>query len=251
MSKIVYGKRRTIIQTTFQYNPTIKNVDLTDAICDFYIEETDMFYYYDMYDFFAGCTSLETVTNIPNSTYNMERTFWNCQKLISVGKLPHWCHFLNDTFRDCVSLINPPELPPFVEEIGGCFYNTPIISAPIIPESCYWMQRTFYMCNNLTGDIVIKSQNVEGALECFEYSNKNKFVFLPFNSTTYDTFYNEGYDENGSKNNVWLIDLKYWDEPNRVCIEGYNYTKNVDKKQVVLTKYTGNGGYLISPNVEG
>ena len=42
------------------------------------------------------------------------------------------------------------------------------------------MYQTFYNCQNLTGNIYIKAQNITNAIDCFNYTSLIKDVYIPF-----------------------------------------------------------------------
>jgi hypothetical protein len=86
-------------------------------------------------------------------------------------------------------------------------YCTNLVNAPIIPNNVTNMYGTFVGCAGLTGDIIIQSSNVVKATNCFNNTTLTKNVYIPFNSTTYNSFINAGYNENGTSCGVYLKDI--------------------------------------------
>jgi hypothetical protein len=66
---------------------------------------------------------------------------------------------------------------------------------------------TFYYCYNLSNSVHIQSTNILNAKNCFSGTSLTKNVYIPFNSTTYNSFINAGYDENGTSCGVYLKDI--------------------------------------------
>lgn len=75
-----------------------------------------------------------------------------------------------------------------------------------IPTSVNNMVYTFQSCRNL-GNVIIESSEVMNSIHCFRSTTATKNVYIPFNSTTYNSFINAGYDENGTQHGVYLKDI--------------------------------------------
>lgn len=164
-----------IRQGTFYENKYITSVDLSNT----------PWYNNDMSDAFFNCTNLTTVSGINDAVTNMDSTFYNCTSLTNVVTLPTSVTSLVSTFCNCTSLTNVATLPTSVTNLNG----------------------TFYDCTSLTGNIVINSSVVTDANLCFGNTTLPKYVYIPYNSTTYNTFIAAGYDEVGTKEGVYLRDL--------------------------------------------
>ena len=61
-------------------------------------------------------------------------------------------------------------------------------------------------CRNI-GNVIIESSEVMNAIHCFISTTTTKNVYIPFNSTTYNSFINAGYDENRTQHGVYLKDI--------------------------------------------
>ena len=207
MVKLEKGSSTVIMNTCFMNNTLIKSIDCKNVPFLWIDEENDYWYHNNGYLAFAGCSNLVSVSNINNNTINMDNMFLDCSSLTTIDKLPNSVIYLNDTFDGCFALTTPPEIPATVEEMGGTFYTCDnLTSAPIIPENVVWMQRTFYGCEKLTGDIYISAENVENAFECFKYcGDLPKYVHVPKDSLTYQSFVDAGYKDDGSVEGVYLI----------------------------------------------
>ena len=177
----------------------------------------------------SGNAALTTVTNINNNTVNMVNTFYNCQNLTTI-----------DRFPDSVT------------DISGCFESCKsLTSVPSIPNSVTCMNYTFAGCTNLTGYFYIYSNNVTNATNCFANTTKIKEVYIPFTysnnayTQTYNSFIAAGYDENGTKEGVYLIDSKLY----KLNVDGFTYTSDIHNN-VVLETYTGEATTITLPNLE-
>jgi hypothetical protein len=112
------------------------------------------------------------------------------------------------------------------------------------------MNRTFYQCYNLTSDVVIHSENISDATNCFYGTSLDKNVYIPFtysngeNTLTYNTFINiYSTDPSNRINGVLLMDIKTYD------INLNDYTYSPESGDIVLTRYIGEGGDIETPNV--
>lgn len=164
-----------IRQGTFYENKYITSIDLSNT----------PWYNNDMSSAFSNCTNLTTVSGINDAVTNMDSTFSYCTSLTNVAILPTSVTNLAGTFNNCTSLTD----------------------APTIPSSVTNMHSTFYGCTSLTGSVVINSSIVNDVSLCFGNTTLTKYVYIPYNSTTYNTFTAEGYDEVGTKEGVYLRDL--------------------------------------------
>lgn len=133
---------------------------------------------------FAGCRNLTQVSNINNNVTNLDGAFSNTN-ISTAPNIPHGVTNMNSTFSSCSSLVN----------------------APVIPSGVTNMYYTFNDCRKLTGNIIINSSVVTNANSCFGNTTLAKYVYIPYNSTTYNTFTAAGYDEVGTKEGVYLRDL--------------------------------------------
>jgi len=97
---------------------------------------------------------------------------------------------MEETFTYCRNLVNAPEIP----------FNVNIMSS------------TFQNCTNLTGDILIYSENITDATNCFYNTTLNKNVYILFhnngiNTSTYNAFINAGYSSSERINGALLMDI--------------------------------------------
>lgn len=175
----------------------------------------------DMYGAFISC--LDLVTADVNNASNLSQTFRGCTSLIScTGTINANCTNMYDTFGGCTSLIASPVLPNGVLDLGSTFHScTSLAVAPEIPTNVTSLSYTFYGCTALTGNIIIRSENVSDVDGIFANTTLTKYVYIPYESwiddgmggqtvgpsTTYTTFINAGYDTNGTKEGVYLRDL--------------------------------------------
>ena len=107
----------------------------------------------------------------------------------------------------------------------------------------------FAACSNLSGDIVLNSSNITDATSCFGSTTLTKNVYIPFNSTTYNSFINAGYDTNGTSCGVYLRDINTYvrpDEPT-VDLRAYNYT--VVDGNALLNQYIGVNNSVVVPTI--
>ena len=158
---------------------------------------------------FYSCSRLVNAPTMPNSVVNMAFTFAHCTNLVNVPAIPNSVTALDNTFDSCTSLVVPPSIPNSVIVMSSTFHNcTNLVNAPVIPDSVNYMTNTFRNCHNLAGNIYVHSSNVVSATNCF-YSNQasflTKYVHVPANSTTYNSFIAAGYDEQGTKHGVYIV----------------------------------------------
>ena len=153
-------------------------------------------------------TNISTAPNIPDGVTNMGYTFSGCTGLTNISVLPSSVVNMDYTFSRCTSLTNISALPSSVVNMNGTFNGcTRLVNAPVIPSGVTNMYYTFNDCRKLTGNIVINSSVVTNANSCFGNTTLAKYVYIPYNSTTYNTFIAAGYDEAGTKEGVYLRDL--------------------------------------------
>jgi len=124
---------------------------------------------------------------------------------------------MSGTFEDCSNIVNAPIIPNSVTYMSGTFEDcSNIVNAPIIPNSVTYMFGTFSNCYNLKGNVYIQSENITNAYNCFYCAFNTpltKNVYIPFKyengeyTKTYNSFINVGYNENGTKHNVYLKNI--------------------------------------------
>ena len=133
------------------------------------------------------------ITNVNLNSCNindMRLSFYNCFNLTDVSNLNSDVTNMYQTFYNCFNLVNAPVIPNSVTNIWGAFDT----------------------CSNLTGDVIIHSEVILDATDCFNNTSLTKNVYIPFqnngvNTLTYNSFINAGYDELGTTNGVYLKDL--------------------------------------------
>ena len=210
-----------IRQGTFCENKYITSVDLSNT--PWYNNDMNSAFYYctnlttvsgindavtNMDDTFSRCTSLTNVATLPTSVTNLSGTFFDCTSLTDAPTIPSSVTDISSTFFDCTSLTNVPALPSSVVNMHNTFYGcSSLVNAPVIPSGVTNMNGTFYGCIKLTGNVIINSSIVNDVSTCFYNTTLAKYVYIPYNSTTYNTFTAAGYDEAGTKEGVYLRDL--------------------------------------------
>ena len=153
-------------------------------------------------------TNISTAPNIPHGVTNMGGTFSSCSSLVSAPVIPSGVTNMQSTFSHCTSLTDAPTIPSSVTNMHSTFYGcSSLVNAPVIPSGVTNMYYTFNDCRKLTGNIIINSSVVTNANSCFGNTTLTKYVYIPYNSTTYNTFTAAGYDEVGTKEGVYLRDL--------------------------------------------
>lgn len=168
--------------TPFYNNPNINKVDL-----QFVPWKND-----SMVDAFKS-SPVKGVYNINENVTSMRHTFYGCRSLLEVPEISESTVNMHQTFYYCQNLL----------------------TAPVIPSSVTYMRHAFYYCRNLTGDILIYSDSITNAMNCFTGTSLDKNVYIPFNyangksSKTYNSFTTAGYgtDPNNRVNGVCLMDL--------------------------------------------
>lgn len=104
----------------------------------------------NMKGMFAGCTSLETVENIPDDVVKMENTFRDCENLVKVTNLPSKLKDMGKTFQGCKSLVDIPQIPDGVINMNSAFRNDINLNPAnrlVIPKTCKNLMETFEKCN--------------------------------------------------------------------------------------------------------
>ena len=114
---------------------------------------------------FQECENLEKVINISFNTIDLSYAFDTCRKLRRVPDIPENVTKINATFNECNSLEIAPKLSENIEDMNGTFiYCTNLKSlSSAIPNSVINMNRTFYACRNLSGEIEINA-NLTGKI---------------------------------------------------------------------------------------
>ena len=101
---------------------------------------------------FAGCTSLETVENIPDDVVKMENTFRDCKNLVSITNLPSKLKDMGKIFQGCKSLVDVPQIPDGVINMNSAFRNDINLTPShrlVIPKTCKNLMETFEKCNSM------------------------------------------------------------------------------------------------------
>ena len=104
----------------------------------------------NMKGMFAGCTSLETVENIPDDVVKMENTFRDCENLVKVTNLPSKLKDMGKIFQGCKSLVDIPQIPDGVINMNSAFRNDIKLNPSkrlVIPKTCKNLMETFEKCN--------------------------------------------------------------------------------------------------------
>jgi hypothetical protein len=175
-----------------------------------------------MYETFVGCKLNNTNVVLPPNLVNMHTTFYG-SSLTNAPIIPNSVIDMHFTFHGSL-FTNAPIIPNSVIDMRGTFESCHnLVNAPEIPESVNilgnnsssWCQGCFDSCINLTGDVIIHSNQIEKAYNCFNNTSLTKNVYIPFNytngetSATYNAFINAGYgtNPNNRKDGVCLYDL--------------------------------------------
>lgn len=104
----------------------------------------------NMKGMFAGCTSLETVENIPDDVVKMENTFRDCENLVKVTNLPSKLKDMGKIFQGCKSLVDISQIPDGVINMNSAFRNDINLNPAnrlVIPKTCKNLMETFEKCN--------------------------------------------------------------------------------------------------------
>lgn len=106
----------------------------------------------NMKGMFAGCTSLETVENIPDDVVKMENTFRDCKNLVNITNLPSKLKDMGKTFQGCKSLVDVPQIQDGVINMNSAFRNDINLNPShrlVIPKTCKNLMETFEKCNSM------------------------------------------------------------------------------------------------------
>lgn len=172
---------------------------------------------------FQCCYNLVNITTIPSSVTNMGAggtDFWPetnsqhvsdsgcfayCKSLTNIPTIPNSVTDVCGCFSHCYNLTTPTPyaLPQSVINAAECFASCNNITQIIIPSAVTNMRDTFNNCTNLT-DVYIQSSVVNNVYNCFKATTTTKNIYIPFNTTTYNTFIDAGYDDQGTKEGVYL-----------------------------------------------
>jgi len=131
------------------------------------------------------------------------------------------------------------------------YYCTNLVNAPDMSNanSLTNMASTFENCNNLVSNIIINSENIINAINCFNNTSLDKNVYIPFiydNSEytlTYNSFINAGYtnDPENRVNGVLLLDYQEY------VLRDWSYTVLTDGRKK-LYNYLGSDVNIIVPS---
>ena len=143
----IYGSIQSIADST-----VYKALDEQGSL-DMYGNSTvEMIEGQNMKAMFAGCTSLETVENIPDDVVKMENTFRDCKNLVSITNLPSKLKDMGKIFQGCKSLVDVPQIPDGVINMNSAFRNDINLNPShrlVIPKTCKNLMETFEKCNSM------------------------------------------------------------------------------------------------------
>lgn len=143
----IYGSIQSIADST-----VYKSLDEQGSL-DMYGNSTvEIIEGQNMKGMFAGCTSLETVENIPDDVVKMENTFRDCKNLVSITDLPSKLKDMGKTFQGCKSLVDVPQIPDGVINMNSAFRNDINLNPShrlVIPKTCKNLMETFEKCNSM------------------------------------------------------------------------------------------------------
>lgn len=143
----IYGSIQSIADST-----VYKALDEQGSL-DMYCNSTvEIIEGQNMKGMFAGCTSLETVENIPDNVVKMENTFRDCKNLVSITNLPSKLKDMGKTFQGCKSLVDVPQIPDGVINMNSAFRNDINLNPShrlVIPKTCKNLMETFEKCNSM------------------------------------------------------------------------------------------------------
>lgn len=164
----------------------------------------------DISSAFSECAKLVNVPTIPNSVTNMDATFSSCTNLVNAPVIPNSVTSMASTFNYCLDLVNAPVIPDNVINMAYTFNScTNLVNAPVIPDNVTDIEGIFSGCTNLSGDIYIKSSNIEASYYAFSGISYNVYVWAKPNTLTWNSLNIAGYNTNGSsEGNVFL---REWD----------------------------------------
>lgn len=158
------------------------------------------------------------ITDVENVYIDCLTAFRNNKDITSVNcKNVPWGRFFNN------------ELVGINNMDGAFSHCTNLQTVKNISKNTNSMRYAFYYCENLSGDIVIRSPNILDADECFNGSLLPKNVYIPLydelgNETrTFRAFKSANYlSTNGIQDNVTVKDIVKEKVILRLCVIGYD-----------------------------
>ena len=170
---------------------------------------------------FAKCNNLTAApSTLPSGITSLYYTFGECSRLASApSTIPDSVVNMCAAFLSCHLLTSVPEIPANVTNLHQTYYaDYGLTSVPNVPEKVTDMGYTYALCNNLTGNIYIKSSNVINAYRCFwntagspDALIKNVYIHFEYENgvatPTYNSFINAGYGTNDYLDGVHLKDI--------------------------------------------
>lgn len=122
----------------------------------------------DLRYYFSGCTSLESVNDIPDGVTGLNEAFEGCTALKKVGRIPDSVQSMCETFKNCTSLNCTMTLPKELCFARGTFEGcTALKNAPVIGgDKLYDMTRCFYECSSLVNAPKLP-ESVKNMAYCF------------------------------------------------------------------------------------
>lgn len=143
----IYGSIQSIADST-----VYKALDEQGSLDMFGNSTVEIIEGQNMKGMFAGCTSLETVENIPDDVVKMENTFRDCKNLVSITNLPSKLKDMGKTFQGCKSLVDVQQIPDGVINMNSAFRNDINLNPShrlVIPKTCKNLMETFEKCNSM------------------------------------------------------------------------------------------------------
>jgi len=223
-------------------------------------------------DCYSGCTNLTSIgystAPIPNTVTNLYNTFSNCTSLINAAYFwPNSATTLYRTFAGCTNLSKiyhtglwstsyqssttpyASSLSSGITNITECFDGCSNLDKIILPNTITIMDNAFRGCTNLSG-IAIQSENVISINNSFANTSSRKDIYIIYKNTTtnlytttYNTFISAGYDENGTKDNIYLHDyprIEYDSTKYTIYIQTYTYASVPSEYLIVNMKTSEN-----------
>lgn len=110
---------------------------------------------------FAGCSSLISVYNIPDSVTDMTGTFSNCSALKEISNFPDTLGTLSNCFTACSALETVPTIPNTVRNMYKAFFGcTTLTTIPNFPASLTDLRECFAQCSAFVSAPAIAVDNV-------------------------------------------------------------------------------------------
>ncbi len=179
----------------------------------------------------------------------------DCTNLVNAPTIPNSVTDACMAFMNCYSLTNVPDMDGAtnLSDLGRTFeYCNHLVKAPVIPSGVTNIITAFARCDSLTGNIIIYSNHITNAGNCFYMTTLDKDVYIPFKyengvqSATYNAFTAAGYSPTTRKDGAILKDITPL-----LPSKDYQYTVQGDGT-AVLTKYIGTSTKVVGPSkVEG